>query len=101
MVNPWADLSGSEFDVEHLFDFMSMPGVDRKDGGSSGSELRGEDHGIIGQDSYTYQELIKHQHHEVNNVQEPLDSKAARNPSEFDDLDQFIGCQDHEFYFLH
>ncbi|XP_038979729.1 transcription factor MYB4-like [Phoenix dactylifera] len=26
LFDAWADLSGSDFDVEHLFDFMSMPG---------------------------------------------------------------------------
>ncbi|KAG1355435.1 transcription repressor MYB5-like [Cocos nucifera] len=55
LVNPWIDLAGSEFNAEHLFDFMSMPATDRNEGGSSGSELRVEDYGIIGQDGYTLQ----------------------------------------------
>ena len=92
----WDDLS--EFDVEQLFDFTSMPGVEGNEGGSSSSELGIEDYGMTHQDGC--QELIKNDLCRENGM-ESLDPQTARNPSDFDDFEQFIGFQDYEFFFLH
>lgn len=81
LVDSWADLSVSEFDLEQLFDFTSMLDVDGNEGGSSGSELGVEDYGI--------QELIKNDHYAVSQ-QGPLDPRVMCNPMELDYLDQFL-----------
>ncbi|XP_010906239.2 transcription factor MYB3-like [Elaeis guineensis] len=98
LVSSWVDLPVSEFDVEQLFDFTSMLDVEGNEGGSSGSELGVEDYGMTHQDGC--QEPIKNDLCGVNS-QGSLDPQAMCNPLEFDDFDQFIGCQDYELYFFH
>ncbi|XP_072988144.1 transcription factor MYB4-like [Typha latifolia] len=93
-VNSSAEVSGIEFDIEQLFNFISMPDQDQNDTGSSSNDQLGvEDYGVIGRQDI-------HNFGGGADDQGCLASLPMCDPLEFCTMDQFIGCQDYAFFFI-